>query len=283
MAAAGPATPQRERRGSLAGLFSPGGLFSPAAGRAPSGGGDAVPVEAIPGVEAICVQLQEMDEQYRALVGDLEEHAAREVKAARQLAKTAEALALVAVVDGEAEGDWGVWSALGSSVLAQSQSKLALYKTQVRSRMRAMCLRARTRAPSRTLAIAHTHTKSTRAIAPAHTGARRTRARAQAVAPSAEVRQKHLWEEGGALYTPAVALITAIRDLVDGVLARAVAARTQYRDTLAEASLQVRARALLSLARACALSPPAHPAPSHHPPHTTYHTGRKNGVSGQSG
>jgi len=136
------------------------------------------------------VQLQQMDQEYRALLADLEEHAVSECKAARQLAKAAEALALVAVVDGEGEGDWGVWSGLGSSLLAQSHLRLALCKTQ-------------------------------------------------AVAPAAEVRQRHLWEEGGALHTPAVALIAAVRDLVDGVLARAVASRTQYRDTLAEASTQV--------------------------------------------
>ena len=136
------------------------------------------------------MQLQQMDQEYRALLADLEEHAVSECKAARQLAKAAEALALVAVVDGEGEGDWGVWSGLGSSLLAQSHLRLALCKTQ-------------------------------------------------AVAPAAEVRQRHLWEEGGALHTPAVALITAVRDLVDGVLARAVASRTQYRDTLAEASTQV--------------------------------------------
>ncbi len=177
----GPATPQRwALRASFSNLFSP------------SSGADAgpVPIEAIPGVEAICVQLQQMDQEYRALLANLEEHAVSECKAARQLAKTAEALALVAVVDCEGEGDWGVWSGLGSSLLAQSHLMLALCKTQ-------------------------------------------------AVAPAAEVRQRHLWEEGGALHTPAVALITAVRDLVDGVLARAVAARTQYRDTLAEASTQV--------------------------------------------
>jgi hypothetical protein len=186
----GPATPQQwARRGSFASLFSPGGLFSPSSG-ADSGLDRGASIEAIPGVEAICVQLQQMDQEYRALLADLEDHAVSECKAARQLAKAAEALALVAVVDGEGEGDWGVWSGLGSSLLAQSHLRLALCKTQ-------------------------------------------------AVAPAAEVRQRHLWEEGGALHTPAVALITAVRDLVDGVLARAVASRTQYRDTLAEASTQV--------------------------------------------
>lgn len=187
-----PETPPRERRGSFAGLFSPGGLFSPTqpVSAADGDGSDHAPLECIPGVEAICVQLQRMDTEYRALLADVEEHAVSEIKAARQLGRLAEALAAVAVADGEGEGDWGPWSAMGSAVLEQSTQKVALHKMR-------------------------------------------------AVAPSAEARQSHLWEEGGALYTPAVALTTVVKDLVDGVLARALAARSTYRATLADASAQV--------------------------------------------
>jgi hypothetical protein len=83
-----------------------------------------------------------MDQEYRALLADLEEHAVSECKAARQLAKAAEALALVAVVDGEGDGDWGVWSGLCSSFLAQSHLRLAICKTQ------APAAEVRQRAPS---------------------------------------------------------------------------------------------------------------------------------------
>ena len=78
-------------------MFSPGG-----------GEREHQPIEAIPGVEAICVQLQRTDQCYRGLLADIEEHSVSEIKAAGLLRRTAEALAHVAVVDGEGEGDWGV-------------------------------------------------------------------------------------------------------------------------------------------------------------------------------
>jgi len=182
------ANPPRERRLSLTSLFSPGGgrgLFSPGGGER-----ECQPIEAIPGVEAICVQLQRMDQAYRALLADIEEHAVSEVKAAGLLRRAAEALAQVAVAEGEGEGDWGLWSGLGSSMLEASSVRMSRYKTRATA------------------------------------------------APSVS-RQQDLWDHGGALWTPAFAQSTVIKDFVDGVLARALAARTQYRATLAEASQQV--------------------------------------------
>ena len=197
-----PETPQRERRGSFAGLFTPGGIFFPPAGRTSStDDNDSVPIEAIPGVEAICVQLQRMDQEYRGLLADIEEHSMSEIHAARQLAKAAQALASVAVANGESEDAWGAWSSVGSTLLATSTLNVALYKTRTS-------------------------------------------------APANEVRQSHLWEEGGALWTPAVALATVIKDMVDGVLGRALVARAHYRDTLAEASLQVVSAQIIADVRA---------------------------------
>ena len=168
-------------------------IFSPARGSRtlPSGGEpNHPPMETIPGVEAICVQLQRMDQGYRGLLADIEEHSVSEMKAASLIRRTAEALANVAVVEGEGEGDWGVWSGFGSTMLELSLAKMSRYKTR-------------------------------------------------ATATAAVARQQDLWDDGGALWTPAFAQCTVIKEFLDGVLARAIAARSQYRSSLAEASQQV--------------------------------------------
>jgi hypothetical protein len=85
--------------------------------------------DVVPGAEAVCAQLDAADRAYRELFATLEEAFAEQCRAARAAARAADALAAVAVAEGDGPGEWGHHAALGAAALAEAQWRFATYRT----------------------------------------------------------------------------------------------------------------------------------------------------------